>query len=370
MLNVFLLTYFTKKLDLVIIEKNSSITDKYNDYLQSIFKNVKNYDSQEEFLIDLNENNFDILLLDNEVIDIESTFLFIKEIHKINPLIKIILFSKYVDYHILIKCFKYNVTGFMSFNSNEQDLKDFLKISVRRLLLNNSHKFNENKNKFDVIDCLNFLKEEEAKLNLVNHFKGIAIIRTAQILEFDEQIIKMKADNTQLRTMKKDNQVVISSIHLGVEILTTTQFVDLEKDEIHLKYNNLIDSYVHHRITPRVDPKKGSNVIIELNKKLIKIDIVNISINHVLCLSKDLIPDLKIHSNVKISINCNINQKNSNNLNYIIKTTAFVKEIYSTADGEKILLRFKLNKQDYEILDSYISFRIKEIIMELKDITY
>jgi DNA-binding NtrC family response regulator len=101
-LNVFLLTYFTKKLDLVIIEKNSSITDKYNDYLQSIFKNVKNYDSQEKFLIDLNENNFDILLLDNEVIDIESTFLFIKEIHKINPLIKIILFSKYVDYHILI----------------------------------------------------------------------------------------------------------------------------------------------------------------------------------------------------------------------------------------------------------------------------
>lgn len=52
MLNVFLLTYFTKKLDLVIIEKNSSITDKYNDYLQSIFKNVKNYNSQEEFLID------------------------------------------------------------------------------------------------------------------------------------------------------------------------------------------------------------------------------------------------------------------------------------------------------------------------------
>lgn len=51
MLNVFLLTYFTKKLDLVIIEKNSSITDKYNDYLQSIFKNVKNYDSQEKFLI-------------------------------------------------------------------------------------------------------------------------------------------------------------------------------------------------------------------------------------------------------------------------------------------------------------------------------
>ena len=50
MLNVFLLTYFTKKLDLVIIEKNSSITDKYNDYLQSIFKNVKNYNSQEEFL--------------------------------------------------------------------------------------------------------------------------------------------------------------------------------------------------------------------------------------------------------------------------------------------------------------------------------
>jgi FixJ family two-component response regulator len=366
MLNVFLLTYFTKKLDLVIIEKNGSITTKFGEYLQSIFKEVKNYDSQENFLLDLSENNFDILLFDNDIHDIESTFLFIKDVHKINPLIKIILFSKYVDYHILVKCFKYNVTGFMCCNSNEQDLKDFLKISVRRLLLNNSNKFNENKNKFDVIDCLNFLKNEEKDINLVNHFKGIAIIRSAEILDFDNQIIKIKADNIQLKTIKKDTHVVISSIHLGVEILTSAQFVNLEENELHLKYNNLIDSYVHHRKTPRVDPKKGSTVMIDMKNRTLKVDIMNISIDHVLCIAKET-TELKIHSTVKILINCNINQRISDNPNYIIKATAFVKEIFSTVDGEKILLKFKLLKEDHKILDKYISFRIKEIIKELKD---
>lgn len=369
MLNVFLLTYFTKKLNLIIIEKDNSITNKYGDYLYSIFKEVKIYDCQKKFLSELDSKSFDILLFDNDIYDIESTFLFVKDVHAINPLIKVIIFSKYVDYDILMKCFKYNITGFMCCNSNEQDLKDFLKVSVKKLLMNNSNKFNENKNKFDVIDCLKFLKDEQPKIKLVNHFKGIAIIRAANILDFSDEIIKIKVDSTQLKTIKINDHVVISSKHLGVEILTITKSFDYEKNEIDLMYNNLIDSYVHHRKKPRVDPKKDSNVIIEIDNKFIKVDIINISIDHVLCISKELNPELKIHSNAKIAINCHIDNKIANNPNYIIRTNAFVKEMFYTVDGEKILLKFKLDEQDHQILDKYISFRIKEIIRELKSKT-
>lgn len=365
MFNVFLLTYFTKRLNLVIIEGEATITSKYGEYLSSIFKEVKIYSCQKDFLSDINKLSVDILLFDNDVHDVESTFLFIKDVHVISPLIKIIIFSKYVDYHILMKCLKYNVSGFMSNISNLQDLKDFLKVSVKRILMNNNNKFNENKNKFDVADCLNFLKNEHPVINLVNHYKGIPIIRSAEILDFDKEVIVLKVDPIQLKTIKEKDHTVISSIHLGVEILTSSKSLNYETNEITLKYNSLIDSYVHHRKNPRVEPNGDSSVIIEDKNNLI-VDIMNISIDHVLCSLKELDFDIAIHSYVRISIDCNFDKKYTNKPHYTIKTKAFIKEILYTNDGEKVLLQFRLNDKDKFILDKYIGNRIKELIKELK----
>ena len=304
------------------------------------------------------------------MIDVESGFLFIKNVHSINPLIKIILFSKYVDTQMLINSLKYNITGFMYNKSNEQDLKDFLKVSVKRLLMNNSHKFMENKNKFDVMDCLNFLKNEQNTVNLVNHFKGIAIVRNAEVTEYNEELITLKPNPVQIKTIKVNDHIVISSMHLGVEILTVTKEVDLKKNEIKVKYNNLIDSYVHHRKNPRVEPKTGSNVIIKTDEGEVKLNIMNISIDHILCNMKDVDINFKIHSNVKIFVDCFFEQNLTNAFNYKIKAVGFIKELFYTVDGDKILFKFKLNKKDHYILDKYITNRIKEIIKELKDKTH
>lgn len=107
-----------------------------------------------------------------------------------------------MDTQILINSLKYNVTGFMYNKSNEQDLKDFLKVSVKRLLMNNSHKFMENKNKFDVIDCLKFLKDEQNRVNIVNHFKGIAIVRSGEVSDYNEELITIKTNPIQIKTIK------------------------------------------------------------------------------------------------------------------------------------------------------------------------
>lgn len=360
MVNVFLLTYFTKKLSLVVIESNNSITSKYGDYLDSIFKNVNIYHCQKKLLEDIEKNNFDILLFDTDVHDLESTFLFVKDINAINPLIKIILFSKYADYNILIKCLKYNISGFMTRNSDEQDLKDFLKISVKRILMNTYNMFDDNKNKFEAVDCLNFLKNEYPNISLVNHYKGIPIIRKAFIADFSDDIITLKVDAVQIKTIKIKEHVVISSKHLGVEILTKTKAINYDKNEISLVYHSLIDSYVHHRKNPRVEPKENSYVTID-NK--LKVQIIDISIDHVLCELIEDTSDLKIHSNVKVVIDC-IFDKNFTNKNIITK--AFIKEIFYTNERIKVLLRFKLNERDHYMLDKYIENRIKELVKELK----
>lgn len=361
MLNVFLLTYFTKKLNLVIIESDNSITSKYGKYLNSIFNEVTVYNCQSDFFSNHKESTTDMLFFDNDIHDKVPTFSFIKDVHKINPIIKIILFSKYTDYHILMKCFKYNVSGFMSRQSNEQDLKDFLKVSVKKTLMNKNNKFDEY-NKFDVNDCLKFLLEEYNCVNLVNHYKGIPIIRQAEILSYDSENITLKVDPIQLKTIRKDEHVVISSIHLGVEILTAAKIINSELNEMRLKYNRLIDSYVHHRRNPRVEPSKDSSIILETDRNSIKVNIMNISIDHVLCSVEKVDFDLKIHSSVKIVIDCK--------MDFLIKTTAFVKEVFYTQDGEKILLQFKLDKDNYFTLDNYISIRIKNLIKELKNKTF
>lgn len=366
MFNVFLLTYFTKKLDLAIIESNNSITSKYGDYLYSIFKNISIYDCQKKFLTEIKKNNFDILLFDNDVHDLESTFSFVKDVHLINPLIKIILFSKYADYNIFMKCIKYNVSGFMTNRSNEQDLKDFLKISVKKILMNSYNIFNEeNKNKFEIVDCLNFLKSQYPSVSLVNHYKGIPIIRPAEILDFNNNTTTLKVDSIQIKTIKEGEHIVISSKHLGAEILTEIKAINYKSNEILLEFDSLIDSYVHHRKNPRVEPTKNSSLIIE-NENKFRVDIIDISINHVLCNLTVLNNDLKIHSNVKITIDCPFDKRF---LNKNIKTVAFVKEIFYTNDGEKILFQFKLNERDHIMLDRYIENRIKELVKELKEKT-
>ena len=366
MLNVFLLTHFTKKLDLAIIESNSSITSKHGEYLHSIFKKVTIFDCQKKFLSDVKINNVDILLFDNDVHDLESTFSFVKDVHLINPLIKIILFSKYSDYNIFMKCLKYNISGFMTNKANEQDLKDFLKISVKKILMNSYNIFNEeNKNKFEIVDCLDFLKNQYPNVSLVNHYKGIPIIRPAEILDFNEDSTTLKVDSIQIKTIKENEHIVISSKHLGAEILTAIKAINYKSNEIVLEFDSLIDSYVHHRKSPRVEPTKNSSLIIENENKL-RVDIIDISINHVLCNLTVLNNDLKIHSNVKITIDCPFDKRF---LNKNIKTVAFVKEIFYTNYGEKILLQFKLNERDHIMLDRYIENRIKELVKELKDKT-
>ena len=366
MLNVFILTYFTKKLDLAIIESDNSITSKYGDYLDSIFKKVTIYDCQKNFLSDLKKNNVDILLFDNNVHDLESTFSFVKDVHLINPLIKIILFSKYADYNIFMKCLKYNISGLMTNKANEHDLKDFLKISVKKILMNSYNIFDEeNKNKFEIVDCLNFLINQYPNVSLVNHYKGISIIRPAEILELNENTTTLKIDSVQIKTIKENEHIVISSKHLGVEILTEIKAIDYKLNEIVLEFDSLIDAYVHHRKNPRVEPTKKSSLIIENDNKF-RVDIIDISINHVLCNLTVLNNNLKIHSNIKITIDCPFDNRF---LNKNIKTIAFVKDIFYTNDGEKILLQFKLNEKDHIMLDSYIENRIKELVKELKDKT-
>lgn len=367
--NINLLSFFTKKLSLTIIESDNAISEKYIIYLKSIFKEVYVVDSQKKFLNSLVENPCDILIYDLRVCNESSLKMFLKNVNKINSSVNTILFSKIVDSELLLNCLKLNVVGVLSSCSDEKDLKDFLKISIQRIFTLDMNRFDVDiSKKLTIEDCLKYLKDEDSEVLVVNHYKGMPIIRKSNILDIDKENVIIKADSTQLKTFNINDHIVLSSKHLGTEILTTLVHVDLVSQIIVLKYNNYIDSYVHHRKNPRVIPEESSHIIISLQTEKIKIDILDISIDHALCkLNKEI--DLKIDDNIFIGINCFIASSISKSIlkNYIIRTNARVKEIFKTSNGEKILFKFKLNDKDRFILDNYINHRITEILEEFKE---
>lgn len=367
--NINLLSFFTKKLSLTIIESDDAISEKYIIYLKSIFKEVYVVDSQKKFLNSLVENPCDILIYDLRVCNESSLKMFLKNVNKINSSVNTILFSKIVDSELLLKCLKHNIVGVLSSCSDEKDLKDFLRICIQRIFTLDMNRFDVDiSKKLSIEDCLKYLKDEDSKVLVVNHYKGMPIIRKSNILDIDKENVIIKADSTQLKTFNINDHIVLSSKHLGTEILTTLVHVDLVSQIIVLKYNNYIDSYVHHRKNPRVIPEESSHIIISLQTEKIKIDILDISIDHALCkLNKEI--DLKIDDNIFIGINCYIASSISKSIlkNYIIRTNARVKEIFKTSNGEKILFKFKLNDKDRFILDNYINHRITEILEEFKE---
>ena len=367
--NINLLSFFTKKLSLTIIESDDAISEKYIIYLKSIFKEVYVVDSQKKFLNSLVENPCDILIYDIRVCNESSLKMFLKNVNKINSSVNTILFSKIVDSKLLLNCLKLNVVGVLSSCSDEKDLKDFLRICIQRIFILDMKRFDVDiSKKLSIEDSLKYLKDEDSEVLVVNHYKGMPIIRKSNILDIDKENVIIKADSTQLKTFNINDHIVLSSKHLGTEILTTLVHVDLVSQIIVLKYNNYIDSYVHHRKNPRVIPEESSHIIISLQTEKIKIDILDISIDHALCkLNKEI--DLKIDDNIFIGINCFIASSISKSIlkNYIIRTNARVKEIFKTSNGEKILFKFKLNDKDRFILDNYINHRITEILEEFKE---
>jgi len=78
--NINLLSFFTKKLSLTIIESDDAISEKYIIYLKSIFKEVYVVDSQKKFLNSLVENPCDILIYDLRVCNESSLKMFLKNV--------------------------------------------------------------------------------------------------------------------------------------------------------------------------------------------------------------------------------------------------------------------------------------------------
>ena len=370
--NTIILSRITNKFTLVIFEHEKYILDKYSEYIFASFKNVYTINKEDELYKLSKEKSIDFLFIHMNDDSNSHNFNLVHNIRIDNPFIKVITFSENKEPDFFIDCFRNRIAGVVGKDSNVYDLKEYILNETENLLLTNTKLMENNEeNKLDINDCIEYLfnDKDKRKINLISHYRGIPIVRNATIFKYDENGIVLITDKAQLKILKTTNHVVISSIHLGVELYLEIININFEENLITLKHSRFLNSYIHRRKNPRVEPINGANLIIVLRNHNIKVEILNISIDHVLCkVDNKFIKELPIDSENEIHIDC----KFSNNSLGIkqIKTKSHVKDIFVTALGNKVLFRFDLPFNERKFLDQYISKRSKDVLLELKEMLF
>lgn len=355
--NIKIISSFTKKLSLAVLERNGSISQKFGEFLDKLFENI----SYTKFQEDLYENKVDIIIVDLATQDKDSNFNFIKKLKDKNPYVKILVYSLFSDIFVLQNCIRYDVSGFLTDESTKTDLKSFIKNCIEKISITVNNKLlNHDFPNLSIQDCIDYLaNDRDSNVTVVSHYKGLPIIKDALIIYFDEKSVTLKVQELQLRSLNKNDNIALCSEFLGKDILTTVKDIDEEKLHIELTYNDFIDTFVHHRKNLRLDAEDTSQlVLIDQNRRKIKTKALNISTNHILC---DIVNynEFKIHSKLNISLKLNDRMK-------VLQGTAIVKDIFNTNNGYKMLMRFTFIQAENQALDNYLSLRVKKLINELK----
>ncbi len=355
----------TKQNDILIIENFPTISSLYEQVFIKLFKSVDRSNDPIEILEKIQNNNINIVFIDLQASKLDS-FRLLKEIREIDPSVYIIAYSPLENRYIFKKCIQYRVSGFLTIHCNEIDLKDILNEIIKEIyFVKHKKPFNP---EITLNNCLTFLQNSSDCLKIVSHFKGIPIIRNAIIKHFDDDQIVLTVDKHQLATLKIFDHIVISSLYMCKELYCKIQSINLNDSTITLRNARFIDTYLHHRKFPRIEPDMNFSIYIKRNNSFHKLDVLNVSATHALCKLNMNAERLSIHSNVVIRLNYIVRNSHNEftNENFSITTNALVDNIFKTQDGVKILLHYQLEPMEYALLDRYIEKKVKETILELK----
>ena len=356
--NIKIISSYTQKLSLAILERNNSISSRFGEYLGKLFKDV----TYLKFQDDLYDNSADIVIIDLATQDKDSGFTFIKHLREKNPNVKILVHSMFTDTFLLQNCIRYDVSGFLTTDSTITDLKSYLKNCVDKIFITINNKLlKHNFPELSINNCITYLgNERDSKVSIVNQYKGLPLVKEAIILYYDEKSVTLKTDDIQIKSLNLNDTIALTSDYLGIDILASVTQLDLDKAHLVLNYINFIDGFIHHRKSLRLDAEDTSDLlIIDKNKRRVKSKVVNLSSNHILCEITNF-NEFKMHD--KLTLNLKLNERSK-----VLTGTSIVKDIFNTNRGFKMLVRFSLNQVENQALDNYLSLRVKKLITELKN---
>lgn len=367
-----LLKQLTKKLNVLIIEDDNSIEENYYEYLQEMFKNVQYLDKESEILTYVNSQYPDIIFIDLQINNLKA-FNLIKELRYLLPRQIFIATSTIINNTILLKCIDLQITKFLEKPIEFVKFKSSILTAIDNLLLNNPDKLNHDSLKSihmqPVDTLLSLIENNHTSINLINHYKGVPIIRQSDIIEIVDNEIKLKVKDANRYTLEELKHGIISSQYLASDIYSELKSID-HKNNIAV-FNNFtfINSYIHHRKNIRIIPDKNFIIILGLKTGNYKCNIINISEDFILIEMPNISKKLTINQKLDLYMNFDLINKHKINsfTKHTFKTLASVNEIIEIKDSTKVLLNFDLKEENKLFLQTYIYERSFSLIRELKE---
>ncbi|MDD2698936.1 MAG: response regulator [Arcobacteraceae bacterium] len=367
----YILNKLTKNLTALIIQSTHEIENDFNDYFNELFIEVHYIDNYEKIKNYLKNNRPDYIFLDLQSNNIEP-FQLIGEIHEINPKQVIIAMSALKDPDMLIHCIDYNISSFLLKPLNLTIIKNKIIHCLEYLVMNDPTIIYKTKlatlyeTPYDTIRYL--IDNKNFDIELINHYKGVPLIRQASIIDIDNENIRVKIKDIQKYILEYSQHSIISSRYLSYDIYAYLANVDKEKDIATFTKLSFIKSYVHHRQYIRVIPDSYFDITIIINNKKYKCDVVNISLKYALLnlsLSSD---NLNINSEIQMVISFKLNNfANSNEFySHTIQTKATINRILHENGDLRGLFHFELEEKENKLLEEYIHARSLALIKEFK----
>jgi len=356
-----------------VIQSSNEILEQFHDYFHELFIRVDYLLTHEDIQKYLRSNRPDYIFLDLQSKSIDP-FVLVEEIRTILPRQVIIVMSSTKDSDMLINCIDHNISSFLLKPFTLTELKDKIIHCLEYLVMSDPTLIYRTKlaSLYDTAyDAIKYLIENNnLEVELINHYKGVPLIRQANLMRLDNEVVQVKIKDIQKYILEYSNHTIISSRYLSYDIYAYLKDVDKKTDIATFNKLSFIKSYVHHRKYIRIVPDTFFAFTFVIDDKKYKCKLSNLSIKYAL-VSVPLLPiNFTINSEIKIILAFKLNTLTSKNEfhSHAVQTNATVKKIYDDKDDMKVLFYFDFeeNSYEYKLLEDYIHRRSLALLHEFK----
>jgi len=252
-------------------------------------------------------------------------------------------------------------------NKDELYIFSFNDITELGLLVEEDENISEEQRKiYDkkrAIPLLKVIKRNKSKLRLYNSYKGLSISNIANLIEADDETIRVKTTYFQQKAIHLNQNTIIESEILPKAIICDLKSLNFELGEVILQNFTFTPYLPSQQQFVRVQPEEMSSVSVLQNGKNINVDIkiANISVSGCSLSVKALPIKFKVDAQLSLKVMLGSTEKP---LRLIFKGKIF--KTKKREDDYEVVVLFEENQKIKKVLIDYIAKRQMALIREFK----
>ena len=365
-----------KEFTVLYVEDSKILQKQVGTFLQKFFKNVYTAIDGMEGLDAFKKYQPDLILTDLTMPKMNGHDM-IKSIKKIDSKIQIIVISAHADKESMQESIQMGVADFVPKPIDLEKLQQVLIHSLEILNVRESNKLSDAEKKIlkkesELNNALELIKQHNIEVQFINHYKGVPIIHSGNIVSCEQDSIVIQAQYVQILAIEYEKGTVIECEFLPKDI--EAKFISIENNnQISLSDLKYIDSSPKQREHVRLEPDDNFKMAIYKKHKKITSKLIDISSKAVSFNLEELPKDFKIGEELDLHLAFELSQSTLyhtlDHVSHLVCKGKILKIKKDNKKGYIAVALFNLPRNDEKLLEKYIYQRELELIEEFKKLS-